>query len=67
MEKFLSWLDDVIKFEDSVIKVKPRISNTIGSAVKILTAAKGANLGNTERAVIERLSSIAEKAQALVA
>ena len=66
MENFLDFLDHVIGLEDKALAVKPRVSNTIGSAVTILNAALQGNLGNTERAVITRCAAIATKAQSLV-
>ena len=66
MENFVAFLDKVIAAEDHVLAVKPRLSNTVGSAVKILDAALTVDLGNTEREVITRLSGIAHRLQTLV-
>lgn len=66
MEKLIQILDKIIALETDALEIKPRITNTIGTAVKILTAAKAANLGNTERAVVERLLTVATNAQSLV-
>lgn len=66
MEKLVPWLDKLIAIEDKALAVKPRVTNTIGSAVKVFKAASAADLGNTERAVIDRLLQASVKAQALI-
>lgn len=66
-------MEDVIKVLDKTISVlekakvgKARTINTVGTAEKLLKAAESADLGETERAVISRLSVIATQLKELV-
>lgn len=66
MDEILKFLDKVISVEDLLLKHKPRVSNTIGSFVKVFDAALAADLGDTERAFVSRGASIFHKAQDIV-
>jgi hypothetical protein len=59
-------LDKVIEVLDKAQTAKARTVNTIGTAEKMLKAVETADLGETERAVISRLSRISTQAKELV-
>ncbi len=60
-------LNKVIKIEDKSIAVKKRIVDTVGEGAKLLSALNQVStLGPREKAVIERLTLIAQKALALL-
>lgn len=60
------FLDKVIGIEDDVLVYRPRVKSTVGEAVKILNAALTANLGETEKAVLTRLQSVATRLQTII-
>lgn len=66
MEKFLAFLDTVSAIATNIAEVKPRVTATVNEAQKILNAISAADLGNTERAVVTRLSDITGKIKAIL-
>lgn len=63
----IEFLDKVITFEDQAGTYRTRIVKTLGEGVKILTAVNAIqDLGETEKAVISRTLTIAEKLAALL-
>ena len=66
MEKFLAFLDTVSAIASNIAEVKPRVTATVNEAEKILNAIAAADLGNTERAVVTRLTDITGKVKAIL-